>query len=92
MNWGSNESNTFPACRPLVSINAQHFKHLYGKMHRSCRKLLVWNFPHLRSDFNDTLELVRYHQLRNDCAYRCHRQRRLAELATWATLAPQPPG
>ena len=52
----------------------------------------IWNFPHLRSDLNDTLDLVRSHQLRNDCAYRCHRQRRLAELATWATLAPQPPG
>ena len=56
------------------------------------RKLLVWNFPHLRDDLNYTLEFVRYHQLRNDCAYRSHRKRRLNELADWTTLASLPPG
>ena len=36
MNWAAHESNSFPACRSLVTTNAQHVKHLHAKTHRSC--------------------------------------------------------
>ena len=50
------------------------------------RVLLEWSFPHPRGELSYVLDMVKYYQTRNDCAYRCHRKRRLKELARWKTL------
>jgi len=51
------------------------------------RRLLEWSFPHPRRDLDYVLALVKYHQARNDCAYRSHRKRRRQEFAGWKPLA-----
>lgn len=49
--------------------------------------LLESRLPHPRRELAYVLELVEYYQIRNECAYRSHRKRRLKELAGWKTLA-----
>ena len=48
--------------------------------------LLESSFPHPRTELSYLLRVVKYYQTRNDCAYRCHRKRRLKELGRWKTL------